>query len=117
VFLLELFLVLSQMGRSQCWIILDNVRFHHSAIVNECATDHGHLLVFLPAYSPMLNPIESLFGKWKTLIHTQGVALTQDLLLHHMAVAHAEISRNDCLGWICDTTRNLGLSIQGHQFE
>jgi transposase len=113
----ELFIELRRLGRAACWIILDNARFHHCAVVNECVTRNGHSLVFLPAYSPMLNPIESLFGKWKTLIQTQGVSYTQDELLAHMAIARYEISIPDCLGWIRDVGRNIGLSLTNHIFE
>jgi len=112
-----LFVILCELGRSECWIILDNARFHHCAIVQECATRHGHSLVFLPPYSPMLNPIESLFGKWKTHIRTQGVSYQQDELLRHMATARYEITIPDCLGWIRDVSRNIGLSLVEHIFE
>ena len=109
-FLTGLFAILGRMARSDCWIILDNVRFHHSASVRLCAESSGHQLVFLPPYSPMLNPIESLFGKWKTLIRTEGVSMTRDVLLEHMVTARYEIVRDDCLGWIRDMNRNLVLS-------
>jgi hypothetical protein len=115
-FLSGLFELLHRMGRSNCWIILDNVRFHHSESVHLCAGQFGHLLVFLPPYSPMLNPIESLFGKWKTLIRTEGVSMNRDELLEHMAAARYEISVTDCLGWIRDTNQNIGLSLQEHIF-
>ena len=85
--------------------------------MSACAARHGHTLVFLPPYSPMLNPIESLFGKWKTLVRTQAVVFTQDSLLASMSVARIEITSADCLGWIRDMNRNIGLSLQGHLFE
>jgi transposase len=116
-FLSGLFDVLQRLGRSNCWIILDNVRFHHRESVRVHAESFGHHLVFLPPYSPMLNPIESLFGKWKTLIRTKGVSMNRDELLGHMASARHDISITDCLGWIRDINRNLGLSLQGHLFE
>lgn len=115
-FLSGLFELLNRMGRSNCWIILDNARFHHSESVRLCAESFGHILVFLPPYSPMLNPIESLFGKWKTLIRTVGVSMNRDELLGHMAAARYEISVTDCLGWIRVINRNLGLSLQEHIF-
>jgi hypothetical protein len=91
-FLTGLFALLDRMGRANCWIILDNVRFHHSISVRLCTEASGHQLIFLPPYSPMLNPIESLFGKWKTLIRTEGISMTRDALLSHMATARHEIS-------------------------
>lgn len=116
-FLRDLFRKLEAMGRSACWIVLDNVRFHHCDIVATCVSEHGHFLMFLPPYSPMLNPIESLFGKWKTLIRTQSATFTRDELLTRMAIARASISVSDCLGWIRDMSRNLSLSIVEHIFE
>jgi transposase len=46
-FLEELFEHLCERGRGPCWIVLDNVRFHHCAIVSCCAERNGHTLVFL----------------------------------------------------------------------
>jgi transposase len=117
IFLFELFEFLAHIGRTRCWIILDNVRFHHSQAVVACAAQYEHRLIFLPPYSPMLNPIESLFGKWKTLIRMQDVAFSQNELLVRMASARGEISVTDCLGWIRDMDRNIGLSLLGHIFE
>ena len=70
-FLTSLFAILHARGRVNCWIVLDNVRFHHCANVANTAARAGHRLIFLPTYSPMLNPIESLFGKWKIGVRTQ----------------------------------------------
>jgi transposase len=117
LFLQELFEVLTRLGRDNCWIICDNASFHHTAAVLSCVNSFGHQLVFLPPYSPMLNPIESLFGKWKTLIRTQLATMTQEALLEQMAISRAEISQHDCLGWIRDMNRNIGLSLQRHIFE
>jgi len=117
VYLRELFTILVQMGRRECWLILDNVPFHHRADVATCVHAHGHWLVFLPPYSPMLNPIESLFGKWKALIRGMEASMSQDALLRSMAIARAEISVADCLGWVRDMNRNIGLSLQRHVFE
>jgi transposase len=116
-YLQELFEVLCIAGRTQCWIILDNVCFHHCEVVRACVAQSGHILSFLPPYSPMLNPIESLFGKWKGLIRTQHVTFTRDSLLQSMASSRVEISMEDCQGWIRDMNRNIGLSLLGHIFE
>jgi hypothetical protein len=115
-FLTGLFEVLREMGKDNCWIVLDNARFHHSDSPRLIAGSCGHQLVFLPPYSPMLNPIESLFGKWKTLIWTEGVSMDRDALLERMASSRYEITRADCLGWIRDMNRNVGLSLQEHLF-
>ena len=45
-------------------MILDNCPIHHSRIVAETASDLNIRLVFLPSYSPDLNPIELI---WKSI--------------------------------------------------
>lgn len=45
-------------------VVLDNLRSHHTAAVENAAFDLGIFLVFLPPYSPDLNPIEFI---WKTI--------------------------------------------------
>jgi hypothetical protein len=45
----------------------------------------------------MLNPIESLFGKWKTLIHSQGITFTRDALIENMVIAKVNITVEDCM--------------------
>ena len=45
-------------------IILDNFRSHHAKLTTETAKKLNIDLVFLPPYSPHLNPIEYI---WKTI--------------------------------------------------
>jgi len=45
-------------------VILDNFKSHHSYAVEKAAFDLGIFLIFLPPYSPDLNPIEFI---WKTI--------------------------------------------------
>lgn len=47
-------------------IVLDNARFHQSATTQKLVADAGCRLLFLPAYSPDLNPIENLWAAFKT---------------------------------------------------
>jgi len=47
------------------YIVMDNVRFHHSEDVQSLVEARGHHLEFLPPYSPFLNPIENLFNQLK----------------------------------------------------
>jgi transposase len=52
--------------------ILDNARYHHAKEVKALAEELGITLVYLPGYSPNLNPIERLwkFFKKKVLYNT-----------------------------------------------
>jgi len=49
-------------------VIMDNARFHKSDKTREIIEDHGHRLLFLPAYSPDLNPIEQCWANLKAKI-------------------------------------------------
>jgi transposase len=53
-------------------VIADNLSSHKVAGVREAIESAGATLLYLPAYSPDLNPIEKLFAKIKTLL--RGVA-------------------------------------------
>jgi len=46
-------------------VIMDNCRIHHKQLLQAYCDSMNVMLVFLPAYSPELNPIEQLFSKIK----------------------------------------------------
>lgn len=110
--IVNLGVIMHNRGRENIWVILDNVRFHHSDVVNTTALSIGITLVFLPAYSPMLNPIELLFSKWKTAMKTSAVSYSRENLLSTMETARTTITPNDCLGWIRECERNLTICLQ-----
>jgi len=45
--------------------VFDNCRIHMQAAVRACLHAHGHQAVYLPSYSPFLNPIEFFFSELK----------------------------------------------------
>lgn len=49
-------------------IVMDNASFHHSDRLKEMCTDAGVKLIYLPPYSPDLNPIEEFFSELKAFI-------------------------------------------------
>jgi transposase len=53
-------------------VIADNVRFHKSEKAEKLIRQTGAWLLFLPAYSPDLNPIEMAFSKLKTLLRKKA---------------------------------------------
>ena len=60
-------------------VILDNLPAHKSATAQAALKAQGNWLLFLPRYSPDLNPIEMAFSKLKTLIR-KAAARTYDHL-------------------------------------
>ena len=51
-------------------VIMDNLAAHKAAGVREAIEGVGARLVYLPPYSPDLNPIEFAFAKLKALLRT-----------------------------------------------
>jgi transposase len=49
-------------------VVLDNLGSHKSSKVRQLIRAAGAHLLFLPPYSPDLNPIEQVFAKLKTLL-------------------------------------------------
>jgi transposase len=49
-------------------VIMDNLGSHKGASVRAAIEDAGAQLLFLPPYSPDLNPIEQVFAKLKALL-------------------------------------------------
>src|ERR1700733_7381136 len=58
-------------------VILDNLGSHKGKAVRKAIRDVGARLVFLPKYSPDLNPIEQVFAKFKTLRERPGREVTK----------------------------------------
>lgn len=49
-------------------LVMDNASFHHSDGIKQMCLDAGVKLVYLPPYSPDLNPIEEFFAELKCFI-------------------------------------------------
>ena len=79
-------------------VILDNLSSHKGAQVERLIESRGCRVLFLPAYSPDLTPIEEAFSKIKTLLK-RAAADTVDALLDATAAALQAISSSDALGY------------------
>jgi transposase len=49
-------------------LVMDNASFHHSERIRQMCSDTGVKRVYLPPYSPDLNPIEEFFAELKAFI-------------------------------------------------
>jgi transposase len=61
-------------------VIMDNLRVHKAAGVREAIEAAGAKLLFIPPYSPDLNPIELAFSKLKALLLRAKAIRTADAL-------------------------------------
>lgn len=68
---------------SKIIIVVDNVRFHHAKLLKKWLLTHPKLeLVYLPPYSPELNPIERAWWYMrKKITHNRYVQSMDDRLI------------------------------------
>jgi transposase len=76
-------------------VILDNVGFHKSERAEQLVKDRGAWLLFLPAYSPDLNPIEMAFSKLKALLRKRA-ARSFDAITKALGEIVGLFSINEC---------------------
>ena len=78
---------------------MDNAPIHkwqsHAATL---LSNAGHRLIFLPLYSPFLNPIEENFSKWKGLVRRSNCRNEEELTaaIHN---SHIMINASDAEGF------------------
>jgi len=60
-------------------VILDNLGSHKTAEVEQAILGAGARLLFLPPYSPDLNPIENFFAKLKAMLRKAATRSTESL--------------------------------------
>ncbi|MCC6189950.1 MAG: transposase [Anaerolineales bacterium] len=80
---------------------LDNLSCHKTCTVRHLIEARGASVLFLPAYSPDLSPIEQAFAKLKQLLRTVN-ALPFETLLEAIAAALPTISPLDAIGFFTD---------------
>jgi transposase len=79
-------------------VVMDNLSAHKTARVRELIESRGSELIYLPAYSPDLNPIEEAFAKIKGTVRQAG-ARTKDALVDVLGEALSAISAQDARGY------------------
>ncbi|MBZ9753641.1 transposase [Deinococcus sp. HMF7604] len=79
-------------------VVMDNLGAHRRAAVRVLIEAHGAELIFLPPYSPDLNPIELMFSKLKAVVRRLG-ARTKTGVLTAIRTALDAVTLADCQGW------------------
>jgi transposase len=79
-------------------VVMDNLGAHQPSRIRELIEARGAELVFVPSYSPDLNPIEQAFSKIKTILRKLG-ARTHEALLEAIAETLSKVTPADAVGW------------------
>jgi transposase len=80
-------------------VVLDNLRAHKVKGVRAAIEATGARLLYLPPYSPDLNPIEQAFAKLKALLRT-AAARTVEALWHTIGQLLAAFSPAECANYL-----------------
>jgi transposase len=79
-------------------VVLDGLGAHRTDKVRQLIEARGADVVFLPSYSPDLNPIEEAFSKIKQLVRKEG-SRVREALVEAIGRALAAVTPEDAAGW------------------
>jgi transposase len=79
-------------------VVMDNLSAHKGGRVKELIEQRGCELIYLPPYSPDLNPIEEAFSKIKGLLR-KAEARSREALLEAIGAALSALSSQDARGF------------------
>ncbi len=82
-------------------VIMDNLSVHKSARISKLIEDKQCEVLFLPAYSPDMSPIEEAFSKLKAYLRKVG-ARTREDLLKAITEGIQTITQQDARGFFSD---------------
>ena len=80
-------------------VIMDNLAAHKVAGVRQAIEACGATLLYLPPYSPDLNPIEQVFAKFKALLR-KAAARTVTRLWREIAIALNKFPPQECAAYL-----------------
>ena len=78
-------------------VVMDNLAAHKGERIKELIEERDCELLFLPPYSPDLNPIEVAFAKLKALLRRAGER-TREALVEAMGRALGAVTASDARG-------------------
>lgn len=88
-------------------VVMDNLPAHKVSGIKELIEGKGAKLIYLPPYSPDLNPIEKCWSKIKTYLRKEK-ARTREELEKALREALLKITEEDAQGWF----KSCGYAIQ-----
>ena len=84
-------------------IVMDNMRSHHAKVVKQLLDSSKVTYLYLPPYSPDLNPIEKMWSKLKAFLRKEKIRIASELP-SAISKGFLTIRPKDCIGWFhsCD---------------
>lgn len=92
---------------------MDNSAIHKTPEVLKVIRECGHTALFLPPYSPMLNPIEECWAKIKAEVRKTPLK-KNELVSDLIEEAARNISKKSCKGWIRHSQQFFGKCMKRH---
>ena len=83
-------------------VVMDNLSTHKVPGVEEAIRAVGASVLYLPSYSPDLNPIEQLLAKLKALLR-KAAARTQDALWETIGTSLDAFTPEECQNYIVNS--------------
>jgi transposase len=81
------------------YLVMDNAPIHTPLKVRELVESRGYKCLYLPPYSPFLNPIEEFWSKVKAGVR-RNVLTADDRLSDRICESVQMVTRADCQAWI-----------------
>ena len=79
-------------------IVMDNMRSHHAKVVKQLLDSSKVTYLYLPPYSPDLNPIEKMWSKLKAFLRKEKIRIASELP-SAISKGFLTIRPKDCIGW------------------
>jgi transposase len=83
-------------------VVMDNLGSHKSQAVRAAIRDAGARLLFLPPYSPDLNPIEQVFAKLKHLLR-KAAERSVETTWRRIGTLIGEFSSSECTNYFVNS--------------
>jgi transposase len=83
-------------------VVMDNLGSHKGQAVRTAIRTAGAHLLFLPPYSPDLNPIEQLFAKLKHFLR-EAAGRTVETVMDHIATILERFTPQECANYLVNS--------------
>ncbi|XP_035908216.1 uncharacterized protein LOC118510467 isoform X1 [Anopheles stephensi] len=113
-FIEELKQTLRSKNINSSYFIMDNVAFHKTPAVRVAIGNDSDKPLYLPPYSPFLNPIENLFSQWKNFVRRSNPS-NEDQLMEAIRNGSRLITAQDCDGYISNMWQYMSRCLRGEE--